>query len=63
LDRESPASQKRSGGNAYPIANLEVEGDKGIELLDLIELDGAIEALAAEDETWRVSSKCGISEE
>jgi RNA polymerase sigma factor (TIGR02999 family) len=48
------ATQKRSGGavrNVEWTANLEVESEKGIELLDLIELDGAIKALAAEDES------------
>jgi DNA-directed RNA polymerase specialized sigma24 family protein len=32
-------------------ANLEVKGEKGVEMLELIELDGAIKALAAEDES------------
>jgi RNA polymerase sigma factor (TIGR02999 family) len=48
------ASQKRSGGAAMPApwsANLEVKGEKGVEMLELIELDGAIKALAAEDES------------
>ncbi|HWB95239.1 MAG TPA: ECF-type sigma factor, partial [Bryobacteraceae bacterium] len=47
------AAQKRSAGagtNAVSITNLEVSGEKGVELLDLIRLDGAIDALAAEDE-------------
>jgi RNA polymerase sigma factor (TIGR02999 family) len=41
------ARLKRSAGPA----TLEVNGDKGVELLDLIELDAAIDALAAEDRT------------
>jgi RNA polymerase sigma-70 factor, ECF subfamily len=48
------ASQKRSGGvdkNALWTTSLEVSNDKGIELLELIELDAAIKALAAEDES------------
>jgi RNA polymerase sigma factor (TIGR02999 family) len=48
------ATQKRSGGvvgNLQWTANVEVEGEKGVELLELIELDGAIKALAAEDES------------
>jgi RNA polymerase sigma factor (TIGR02999 family) len=47
------ATQKRSagpGGNVPWTANLEVQSDRGVELLDLIELDDAIKALAAEDE-------------
>ncbi|MGH9719516.1 MAG: ECF-type sigma factor [Bryobacteraceae bacterium] len=47
------ATQKRSSSavvNVDWIANLEVGGG-GIELLELIELDDAIKALAAEDET------------
>lgn len=45
--------QKRSGGaeNVTWTANLEVKGDQGLELLDLIELDAAIEALAAANES------------
>jgi len=46
------ASQKRSGGvagDALWKTSLEVSGDKGIELLELIELDGAIQSLAEED--------------
>lgn len=48
------ASQKRSAGFAeLPDwkSNLEVEGETGLELLDLIELDSAMKALAAEDES------------
>ena len=48
------ASQKRSAGaerNALWTTSLEVQGEKGLELLDLIELDTAIEALAAEDKS------------
>ena len=47
------AAQKRSGGpgeNPLWPTNLEVQGETGVELLELIELDGAIDALAAEDE-------------
>jgi RNA polymerase sigma factor (TIGR02999 family) len=48
------ASQKRSGGagaDALWTTSLEVNSDGGIELLDLIELDGAIQSLADEDES------------
>ena len=45
-------SQKRGGGeNVAWTASLEVEGDQGAELLELIELDSALNALTAEDET------------
>lgn len=45
------ATQKRSGGTAIDswTGSLEVQSEKGVELLDLIELDAAIEALAAEN--------------
>jgi RNA polymerase sigma factor (TIGR02999 family) len=48
------ASQKRSRGAGQSelwTTSLEVNSDRGIELIDLIELDGAIQALAAEDES------------
>jgi RNA polymerase sigma factor (TIGR02999 family) len=48
------ASQKRSAGlekNAGGATSLEVNSEKGLELLELIELDGAIQALAAENES------------
>lgn len=48
------ATKKRAAGNArlpHWTPSLEVEGDSGMELIDLIELDSAIAALAAEDET------------
>jgi RNA polymerase sigma factor (TIGR02999 family) len=46
------ATQKRGGGDASVwTANLEVEGEPGLELIDLIALDGAIDALAADDES------------
>lgn len=48
------ATQKRSGASDSSLVwttSLEVEGDKGIELIELIELNGALEALAAEDES------------
>jgi len=46
------STQKRSAGDRTPLSvtNLEVENDGGVELLELIELDDAIRALAAEDE-------------
>ena len=50
----SRATQKRSGGaerNPLWTTSLEVKSEEGIELLELIELDGAIKALAAEDES------------
>jgi RNA polymerase sigma factor (TIGR02999 family) len=48
------ASQKRSGGAAGPpewTANLEVAGEAGMDLIELMELDDAIQALAAEDQS------------
>jgi RNA polymerase sigma factor (TIGR02999 family) len=48
------ATQKRSGAqdkNPLWTASLEVKSDRGNELLELIELDGSIKALAAEDES------------
>jgi RNA polymerase sigma factor (TIGR02999 family) len=47
------AAQKRSGGavqNPLWTTDLEIEDEKGVELIDLIELDSAIKALAEEDE-------------
>ena len=48
------ASLKRSGGvdgDASRTTSLEVRTGKGVELLELIELDGAIQALAGENES------------
>ena len=46
------ATQKRGGNDpAAWTANLEIESDSGLELLDLIALDDALEALTAEDES------------
>jgi RNA polymerase sigma factor (TIGR02999 family) len=47
------ATHKRAGGAIEPLAttNIEVKSDTGIELVELIELDSAIKALAAEDES------------
>jgi RNA polymerase sigma factor (TIGR02999 family) len=48
------ASQKRSSGmemDSLSATSLEVSSDNGIELLELIELDGAIKALSTEDES------------
>jgi RNA polymerase sigma factor (TIGR02999 family) len=49
----SRSAQKRSGGTPnrnQPITtNLELPSEPGMELIDLIELDGAMDALAAED--------------
>jgi RNA polymerase sigma factor (TIGR02999 family) len=48
------ASQKRSAGagrNQAWTASLEVDGNQGMELIDLIQLDTAIQALAGEDES------------
>jgi RNA polymerase sigma factor (TIGR02999 family) len=47
------AAQKRSAGAdaRHWTANLEVADDKGVELIDLIQLDDAITALAEEDES------------
>jgi RNA polymerase sigma factor (TIGR02999 family) len=47
------ASQKRSSARpAIPLtATMEVESESGVELLELIELDNALKALAAEDES------------
>ena len=50
----SRAAQKRAGGaekTTLWTASLEVNSGNGIELLELIELDDAIKALAAEDES------------
>lgn len=50
----SRASQKRFGDSRREslwTANLEVKGDDGMELIELIELDGAIEALAVENQS------------
>lgn len=49
----SRAAQKRSGENRNVsfTTSLEVESETGVELLQLIELDGAIQALATEDES------------
>jgi RNA polymerase sigma-70 factor (ECF subfamily) len=46
------STQKRSAGDRAPVSitSLEVESEVGVELLELIQLDGAIQALAAEDE-------------
>ena len=45
-------SQKRSADKNVPwTASLEVNGEKGPELIELIELDNAIQALAKEDES------------
>jgi RNA polymerase sigma factor (TIGR02999 family) len=45
------AAQKRSADHrALFTTNLEVENDGGVELLELIQLDDAMQALAAEDE-------------
>lgn len=43
------ATKKRAAGPLWP-TSLEVEGDAGIELLEVIELDTALKALADEDE-------------
>ena len=46
------STKKRSGAaEKDPLWSLEVQGDSGVELLELIELDGAIKELAAEDES------------
>ena len=47
------AAQKRSGPdqNVPWTTNLEVNGEKGLELLELIKLDDAIKELAAENES------------
>ncbi len=48
------ATQKRSSGaetNLSWTTDIEVESGTAIELIDLIELDSAIQALAAEDES------------
>jgi RNA polymerase sigma factor (TIGR02999 family) len=46
-------AQKRSGGapNLQWTASFDIESEAGIDLLELIELDGAIKALAEEDES------------
>ena len=48
------SAKKRSSGAGKDVtwtASLEVKGDEGLELVELIELDSAIEALAAEDQS------------
>jgi RNA polymerase sigma factor (TIGR02999 family) len=46
------AAQKRSGDKNVPwTASLEVRGGKGLQLIELIKLDSAIQALAAENES------------
>jgi RNA polymerase sigma-70 factor (ECF subfamily) len=47
------SAQKRSAGVDQRLwtASLEVEDERGVEMVDLIELDTALEALAAEDES------------
>jgi len=50
----SRATQKRSAGldnNPEWTASLEVKSDAGVKLLELIELDDAMKALAVEDES------------
>jgi RNA polymerase sigma-70 factor (ECF subfamily) len=44
------AAKKRSGGAEWT-ANLEVKGNAGVEQLELLELDRALEALAGEDKS------------
>lgn len=45
------AAQKRGGSDqGIWTASLEIEGEAGVDLLELIALDGALTALAAEDE-------------
>jgi RNA polymerase sigma-70 factor (ECF subfamily) len=48
----SRSAQKRSAGANQQLitTNLELPSDNGMELIDLIELDSAMDALAAEDE-------------
>jgi RNA polymerase sigma factor (TIGR02999 family) len=48
----SRAAQKRSAGANQQLitTSLAMPGDEGMELIDLIELDSAMDALAAEDE-------------
>jgi RNA polymerase sigma-70 factor (ECF subfamily) len=52
VDYARARSAKKRGDpkNMVPATSLEVEGEKGMELLDLIELDSAIADLAVEDE-------------
>ena len=47
----SRAAQKRSGEHAEWTTNLQVSGETGLELVELIELDTALKALAEEDES------------
>jgi RNA polymerase sigma factor (TIGR02999 family) len=47
----SRATTKRAGGSAFPPpARLQVEGESGIELVELLDLDFALDGLAAEDQ-------------
>lgn len=53
VDYARARSTKKRGADHIPVpaTSLEVEGEKGMELLDLIELDSAIAALAEEDDS------------
>jgi RNA polymerase sigma factor (TIGR02999 family) len=54
VDYARARATKKRGGNAVeaaPWASLEVEGQTGLELLDLIELDGALTDLAVDDQS------------
>ena len=47
----SRATTKRAGGSAVPTAaRMQVEGESGIELVQLLDLDFALDGLAAEDQ-------------
>jgi RNA polymerase sigma factor (TIGR02999 family) len=46
------ASQKRSGGARAPLTpSVEVENEGGVDRVELVDLDSALNALAAEDES------------
>jgi RNA polymerase sigma factor (TIGR02999 family) len=46
----SRAAAKRAGGSAVSsVARLQVEGESGVELVELLDLDFALDGLAAED--------------
>jgi RNA polymerase sigma factor (TIGR02999 family) len=46
----SRSAQKRSSGGRPHVTLVEFAGEEGVELIDLIELEGAMQGLAAEDE-------------
>jgi RNA polymerase sigma factor (TIGR02999 family) len=50
VDYARARSALKRAGDARRTTTIEVAGEQGVELVDLIELDGALEGLATEDE-------------